>query len=45
MGSKGGLEAAHLWSALSKIVLACRGVSVVSEKPCADVKYGMKFDF
>ena len=45
MGSKGGSEAAHLWSALNKMVLACRVVTVVSVKPCTKVEHGMKCNF
>ena len=36
-----GSEATCLWSALSKIILACRGVNAVSVKSYTDVEYEM----
>ena len=44
MGGKGGFRAALLWSALSNMVLACRGIKVVSVNPWKEVEYDMKYD-
>ena len=44
MGGKGGFRAALLQSALSKMVLACKGVKVVSVNPWKEEEYDRKHD-
>ena len=45
MGGRGGFRAALPQSALSKMVLACKGIEVVSLNPWKEEEYEGKHDF